>query len=301
MHKKMGFFKCFVCADENRFKGSPEFALSAMSGMSVRDICSKLYDENTIFSDFIEIKFTWAPFEGILDEIELDEAVWEEEAPSISLPLSCYYHGTRQFVPGMLYLLDRGITIDQMRKYGLAYDVKTRRVVFPIQYGKNIIGWQARCTFDNIIKNKDGTVKFIIPKILTSKGLMGGKYFMFWNNTLESDHIVLCEGPVDALKAEKCGGAVAAMGKGVTTPQLEALAASQAGSIYLALDPDAATDAERINRFMQEHAPNKKVFNMVVPSGKKDFGECTQEQVYEAFLKAKPINSSHIFIYLKEM
>lgn len=299
MHKKMGYFKCFVCADDNRFRGAPEFALAAMSGLSVREVCSRLYDTDIPFSDHIDIKFTWAPFEGMLDEIEESEAVWEDELEPTQLPLSCYYHGTRQFVPGMMYLLGRGITIEQMRKYNLAYDTKTRRVVFPIEYGKSLLGWQARYTADNVIRNKDGTTKFTLPKVLTSNGLRGGKYFMFWNNVIDSPYVVLCEGPVDALKAEKCGGNIASMGKGVTIPQLDALAALPSNKIYLALDPDAASDAARITRYMQDKAPAKVVYNMIVPKGKKDFGECTQEEVYQAFLDAQPVSNSHIFLYFK--
>lgn len=305
MHKKIGFFKCFVCADSQGFKGACDYGLAKLSGKKTSDIKQLLYGAVKF-----EVEWTtdwkWAPYEDLMDELVFETVLDDTPTTPVAAqyPLGIFPYGTRQFVPALKYLLGRGVTIQQMIDYELQYDIKQQRVVFPVTYNKMLIGWQGRYINDCIKKNREGEVVYRIPKILTSAGLTGGRFFMFWDQSLThpSDSVILCEGPVSGLHAMLPGlaPAIVSMGKSITQAQLALLATHPAARVYLCLDPDAATDCQRILDILTEECPSKQIYFMQVPKHRDDVGACTSEEVTEMFNEAKLIRPPYIFTYFKE-
>jgi len=121
---------------------------------------------------------------------------------------------------------------------------------------------------------------------------------MFADRVAGHDHAVLCEGPLDALKAHYCGGNVATMGKAVAPAQIQLLKSSGIKKLYLALDPDAA---EEVNRLVESLSGHLELYDMIAPTNgtKADLGAMSLEEVYDLFLSAPKINPSNFFMFLK--
>jgi DNA primase len=178
----------------------------------------------------------------------------------------------------------RGIPVEVSAQYDLTYWASKQRVIFPIYLDGLVYGYQAR------------TIVNAEPKILGSKGLKRDRLVMF-SQRLTGDHAVVCEGPIDALKAHLCGGNVATMGKAVSSKQIELLRSKGVRKLYLALDPDAADETAKLVR---DNWQDFEVYQMEVPHPYKDFGEMSFGEVRDCFDAAKRANPAKLFLYLKK-
>lgn len=299
MHRKKGFFKCFKCGEENGFMGRPEFALVKMGDLRLPDLVEKLYGISFQFDEMIKIEFLYDPFD--YDSLYTDEEPLPPVEP-IHFPVDFYGFGRAEFKPGLEYCAFRGVTIEQIKKHNIQYSPKQNRVIFPVWYGNQLFGWQGRYIKDLVVRRANGDIAYKIPKAITSTNLTSGRLLMFHNNTIGTDQIIVCEGPITALHAEWApgGGAVATLGKQVSRHQIKAIAEHAGSKIYLALDPDAATMSGRIYNTLSELCPSKKIYLMYPPAGKKDLGDCTKEEVIAAYDNATLLESHYIFHYFKE-
>jgi hypothetical protein len=116
---------------------------------------------------------------------------------------------------------------------------------------------------------------------------------MFFDRLQGQKHAVLCEGPMDALKAHLCGGNVASMGKAVSRAQLQLLRNAGVERLYIALDPDAQEEANRIAR---QVGMDMKVYNMMAPAPYKDLGEMHFDAVRELFQSARRMGPGDLFL-----
>lgn len=288
MRKRDGQFICWYCAEIDRFKGRPEYALKELLGMPLDEIRNRLYGES------------WHTDEGYLN-LELRDPNGDEEyinEPSVNqVPFpseSCeidHPHARR----GADYLAGRGIPVDVAASYGIRYWPLERRVIFPAFIHDILVGYQSRAVFPTEWTDRVTGEKKSCAKILTSIGLERDKTVMFYNRLKGSRHAVLCEGPVDALKAHLCGGNVATMGKIVTKGQLNLLRCQGIEKVYLALDPDAALEATRIARELGD----LELYVLEPPPGYKDLGDMSMEAVRELFDTAPKVLSNHLFVYLR--
>jgi DNA primase len=121
------------------------------------------------------------------------------------------------------------------------------------------------------------------------------RVLMFADRLTGSDHAVLCEGPMDALKAHLCGGNVATMGKVVHRNQIALIRNAGIGKIYLALDPDAAAETGKL---VSEIGIDMECYQILPPPGREDLGECTPKEVYSAMLGARRVTAAHVFIFV---
>ena len=121
---------------------------------------------------------------------------------------------------------------------------------------------------------------------------------MFNERLMGSKHAVLCEGPIDAIKADKCGGNVASMGKIVGNKQLQFILDSGIKDLYLALDPDADIETAKI---VDKLSDKLQIRHMLATgqSTKPDLGAMDFDEVFELFKKAPLVNRNKVFIYLK--
>jgi hypothetical protein len=290
IRKKDGRFVCFFCKDTQNFQGKPEFALSKLLDIPIYEVRARLYLGQIQYNPVIDIKFTSAPFNSIVNDSYISVAAVAKELPEILHPPSHFTINLKLPNKAFNYLKNRGIGPEIIQKYNIKYAPAEQRVIFPVLVEGRLLGWQGR-----YINKIEGNT---IPKIITSKGLSGGQYFMFQDNIKNKDYAVLTEGPVDAIKADLCGGNIAAMGKGVSMGQIQTLLSYKLKRLYFGLDRDAATDTARIIKEIMNHSVESIEFYLIQPPAHRgDLGDCTPEEVLEQFKKAEKIVLPHIFIY----
>lgn len=194
-------------------------------------------------------------------------------------------------IEGLLYLNNRGVSIDLAKKFDIRYSSVMRRVVMPIKMNGKCYGYQAR-HIDKVPEKM---------RMRNNEGFRRDTLVMFADNLKNSDFAILAEGPFDAIKFNNVGGFVASMGKSVTDKQLKIIYSYGIKRLYLALDEDALSEMMDI----AEKSPIE-TYVIRVPDackqrcnilGKKaDFGECTFEEAEEAFKNAQKIDISTLLL-----
>lgn len=293
--KSNGWFVCWYCRELTNFKGRPEYALSEVIGQSIGEVKEKLYGKDQVKlngSNILDIKLK----DFFSDEDEPDNDA-TDEFPTIYWPLTAHEIDQPLAQRGAEYLNGRGISIEIAKQYGIRYDTPSRRVLFPV-HGTDgrLLGYQKRLIVPHEYYDEDEGVLRSVPKVLSTKAIPRDRVFMFWERMKGSEHAVVTEGPVDALKAHLCGGNIASMGKAMSRQQIELLRNSGIKRVYLALDPDAADETSRL---VNEFYSDMEVFYMPPAAGYKDLGEMPMEAVYELFQRAVRVNPCHLFVFLK--
>jgi ribosomal protein L37AE/L43A len=259
INKERGNWICFKCASEGLKGSRPEYILNQLLNSSISQIKESLYGIEHSATMFLDLKFK--------DIWNTDQEA-PEEIPTVTWPDYFVDHTSPKFQKGRDYLINqRGLTEEHIVRYDLKFNPQWNTVVFPVSFEGQLYGWQERGIYNSF--------KF------TSKGFKKAQMLMFQDNLLISDHAILCEGPVDALKCHILGGAVAAMGKGVSKTQLD-LIESHCSRVYIALDPDAYVEVGQICKDLSDI----EVYIMTPPKNREDFGKCTESEVIEQFNKA---------------
>lgn len=304
MYKETGGFICYYCASSG-FKGRAEFALRELLGLPLRDIQKRLYGTDySKYNDYLDISLIdlWQEDDDAFtldndQEPPIKEVVWSPDFVGLESP--------QKFIKGARYLHSRGLNAEHVLNYDLKYSTIEQRVIFPVKVDGKLVGWQGRYIGPTEFFDEDTQRIVKIPKILTSKTLQaaGGRYLMFQDRLVGSQHCVLSEGPITAIKAHKCGGNVASMGKAVTQSQLKTIA-KHCRKLYIALDTDAAEDIMRIVRDTHEQM---ELYLMTTPQNltcwddpdnDKDNGDLSEEEVYDLFRAAKPEPLGKIYVSL---
>lgn len=289
--KKSGRFVCFRCKETDNFQGHPEYALTELLGEPVQEIAKKLYGDVPLHAEmWIDVQLV--DFFGDGDPLD-EELASEHEI--LTWPWDYHPINDEHALRGRLYLASRGIPAKLAAEYDIRYCPQMRRVYFPVASHGVLYGWQGRLVIPHVYEDQDGELQEML-KILSSRGMRRERLLMFADRIQGSDHAVVCEGPVDALKAHYCGGNVATMGKAVSRQQVELLRNSGVKRIYLALDPDAA---EEMHRLVNELGGDVELYEMVPKGGGKvDLGAMTFEQVYELFLNAPRVEPGRLFVFV---
>lgn len=272
-----GIFICFYCATVDGFRGKPEFVLRELLNIPLKDLRTTLYGGNHVIGtvESIKINNPW-DFENF-EELE-------QPLPLLEWPLDFYPIDHEFSEVGLKYLQNRGIHKNIAELLDIRYNPVRRRVAFPIKRDGKLHGWQGRAIDSEVI-----------PKILTSDGVLRDRVLMFEELLENSEHAIVCEGPIDALKCFLVGGAVATMGKVVSKKQVEIIKNSGAKKIYIALDPDAHAEAKKLSQEFH----GLEVFRLLPPGDKKDLGECSLGEICEAFHKAPEFNRSNMVAKFK--
>lgn len=285
---RAGRFVCWVCKETEGFQGSPEYALTLLLGKPVQQLQNILYGivapQAAEFLDF-RLKDFYA------DDEEEDEDAFELELRA--WPLDYFPIDHKFGEKGREYLASRGVSLDLAMKYKLRYAPKERRLIFPIESNGNLYGWQARAVFETEYTDPASGETFKAPKITTPFGVKKEYTLMFADRVSGSDHVFVCEGPFDGLKADLCGGNVVTMGKAVSQVQIGLIRNMGVKKVYLGLDPDAAAE---VMRLLSEFSDMETYF--VAPKN-GDFGAMTCEGVLELFQAAPRVNSQNLFAYVE--
>ena len=294
VRKNDGEFVCFKCKEDvNPFRGRPEYALAEILGFDLSAVKHALYGVGQVkATPRIEVKLIdWF---GEHDEVPADIL---EELPVVDWPWDFLPLDHEFAARGAKYLEGRGVPVEIAKQYDIRYCPEKRQVVFPVKFNDRLYGWQGRLVVPHEWVDEQGE-KHEVPKSPSMWGLRREHLLMFYDRTSLVDHVVIFEGPVDALKGHLCGGNVATMGKGVSKQQIERIRRSGKRRVYVCLDPDAAEDTARLVRALEE---DMDVYFMEIPNikGKKmDAGAMTMEAVLELFRRAERVNSGRVFYFL---
>lgn len=294
IRKRDGRFVCWKCKETDNYQGNPEYALADLTGLPVKVIQSRLYGGDHIPVDlYLDVRL--ADFYG--DDDELDEMA--REIPQIDWPFDYFPINDPKGARGAAYLESRGIPTWMAAKYDIHYVPEKRRVVFPVASRGALYGWQERLVVPHQWVDEEGNEREV-PKILSSTGIPRERTLMFADRLQGYSHAVLCEGPVDGMKAHFCGGNVVTMGKAVSPEQTKLLLNAGVKKLYLALDPDAA---DEIRRLVANLNADVELYEMLAKGegAKPDLGAMSFEEVYDLFLNAPKIEPGRLFVFLKSL
>ena len=217
------------------------------------------------------------------------------------VPLMCQWpaqdfvpvcHRTCDVVDAIVYLDRRGITLDVAEHYQIHYSPSTRRVILPILMDGICYGWQGRA----IDKVED------CDRIRNNTGFSRGALLMFADELKKRSYAIIAEGPFDAMKFYRVGGAIATMGKVITQNQLQILKKYDIRHAYLALDDDAIPEMRELAEKLGMEAyrvmvPQSCITRCQEGNRKADFGECTFEECIEAIKHAVKLDEKYMMTY----
>ena len=140
------------------------------------------------------------------------------------------------------YLKSRGITEDDILKYGIGYCEKgryTNMVIIPSYDAKGNLNYFTGRSFE-----KEPNVKYRNPSV--SRDIIPFELFINWELPL-----ILCEGPFDAIAIKR--NVIPLLGKNIQSNLMKKIVMSSVEKIYIALDRDAQKQAlDFCERLMNE-------------------------------------------------
>ncbi len=281
VRKRDGRFICFRCSEETGYKGRPELLFADLLQTSFAEVKKELYGSNVTTTDAPGFAFALDEFFGPDDEIDLDV----EFIPTVRWPHDFYLLDHPFAARGVAYLEnERGIPLEVAKQYGIRYAPSRQSVIFPVEMEGRLVGYQSRLVTETRFWDEDKHEYHEVLKTRTLTGTPKGQIVMFANRLKGSPHAVVCEGPIDAVKAHLCGGNVATMGKGVQPRQRAFLRASGVRRLYLALDPDAA----KSTRELCDEFADLEICLLQAPKPYKDLGAMPLQAVKDLFDAARP-------------
>lgn len=176
---------------------------------------------------------------------------------------------------GMLSIRKRGMTVEELRKYRILFDESNRSLYVPplidAVYGYNERTAKGRWYFHGVDKRDQ---------------------FYLIHGT--SEYLALCEGAFDAFKVARTGmNTFCLFGRVLYENQLERLI-PVFHKFVLALDNDKWGMSGIVKIAGMIHDRGGECFCMKPPAGKKDFGECTTDEVMEAYRNLFPLTMSKL-------
>lgn len=300
LRKRDGRFVCWSCRTETGFQGKAEYALTELTGLPIKEVRRVLYGQRDIEGSSAFCALDVGDFFGNGEELDVDAV----EIPTMYWPYDDYFPiADRRAAKGRAYLEGRGVPLEIASQYGIRYSAKKRKVVFPVEIGGRLVGWQERTILPTERWDEAKQDLVVTAKMLSSKGIPTAQTVMFLDRLAGKDYVVVSEGPLDAIKLHHAGGNICTMGKGVTDGQRATmrdsgrLSRSEVGAfansgikrIYLALDPDAAVETTRLISDFSD----LETYLISVPRPFKDFGDMSLDAAYGAFLTAQKVTPSN--------
>jgi len=161
------------------------------------------------------------------------------ELPKEFLSLS-YKHPSPVYRHAISYLQKRGITYEDILKYGIGYcdqGLYTNRVIIP-SYSEDgqLNFFVGRDIFESKMKYRNSP---------TPKDVVGFELFINWD-----EPIVLCEGPFDAIAIKR--NAIPLFGKTILSNLRRKIIEKKVKQVYISLDRDAILDSlKMVEEFMK--------------------------------------------------
>jgi len=173
------------------------------------------------------------------------------------------------------YLYKRGLNDSIIELFDLGYDPVRGDITFPVK------GIEGTCLF--VARRAVGSKRFDIPKGI-EKPLYGlyecihALEEKYGKRSTYPEPVCVCEGLFDCLRLW-CNGKLAVAGFGClfSDYQMSQLKALPTRQLILGLDNDDAGRAGAVK--IRRAVRNKLIDEFVIPSGKKDIGELTDEEI----------------------
>ena len=144
-------------------------------------------------------------------------------------------------VRGLYYAQKRDLTEDDLKLYEVHYCIGGQyggRLLFPIRDGGKIVSFQTRTIRDDLVD--EGIISKSLNPPVPKVAVYGLENLMTWwaRNKIpfEKKRIIICEGPIDAIRAY----GVAPLGSSMTDQQLERILSAAPCEVILAMDMDMA-------------------------------------------------------------
>lgn len=169
------------------------------------------------------------------------------------------------------YMYERGLTDEIIEKFDIGYDKTTDSITFPVRDANG------NCLF---VARRSVNAKFFeLPKGITKP--LYGMYELTHTQGFGVKYPVklyVCEGLFDCLRLW-CNNKLAVAGFGClfNSYQIKQIQDLPIRSVVLALDNDEA--GWKANERLRKFLTNKLVTEVELPSGRKDVGECTNEEI----------------------
>lgn len=160
-------------------------------------------DEDMADTPRTQQKATQTPKQATATKTETAEKQLEQEQPKIDYHKNGYYKKCRQALTenkqAQQYLLNRGLTMETLKKNWVGYDEQQNRIIIPI----NDYCYNARLVLpDEEIKAK-GLKKYIKPKGVKSD--VFGSNCLYTNYKGDNEVIYIVEGELDCLSVKEVG------------------------------------------------------------------------------------------------
>jgi 5S rRNA maturation endonuclease (ribonuclease M5) len=193
-----------------------------------------------------------------------------------------------------IYVTERGIKVETAKRWGLRYDKRLQRVVFPVRrMDGRLVGCSGRIIPAYDVPNRDGDPPL---RYYNYCGLNKMRYLYGANLFKLGKPVVVTEGQFDGLKTSQALGedvnVSATLGHGFSEDHRKTIASAQPEAIYLFPDNDVAGKkaAEMIASKLKSVAP---LFLMRVTQG-KDPGGMLDDSIRGAFASAEPVLDGYI-------
>lgn len=264
-----GFYRCWVCGTKGDLFG----IVSKLENLTRRQAFARTL--NTSEETYVEagpiLKLELEKFSS-KSKIQVNQPI---DLPSNFVPLvKC-----NQSNAGYRYAMSRGLNPELMSKFDVRYNVYMRRIIFPIKFRNEVVGWQGRAISTEIT-----------PKLMSSVGLKKNLVLFNFDNIESETSIVIVEGPIDAIKAHE-HNPVALLGKVLSEEQFKLLLRlPHLKKIYLALDPDAIKEmqslADKLYGMWQ-------IYMVRLPK-QRDIGDCNSSEINHYIKIARPYQPEFI-------
>jgi len=182
--------------------------------------------------------------------------------------------------PARHFLDYRGIDGSSRGKWQIGFDEDTDRLVIPAYDDRNVFRFLIRQRIDGISR-----AKYLYTPGGIKTGILFGACYLD-RETVRSRGLILCEGPLDAIRLHQLGfaNAVAILGTGISSSQVRLIDKIHPKRIYLMFDKDEAG----VHNIELAKTRIRKVplFVCRYPKGKSDPGEMTNHEVERSIDRA---------------
>lgn len=209
--------------------------------------------------------------------------------------------------PAVRYLAGRNFDPTELGlQYGIGYcynrDYDARmahkRLIIPILYRGNYVGWQARAIegLTDLTRNpkkKGSDWPYFEAKYWTSPGSRKSFFLYSYDLASRQNTVVIAEGPTDAWRIGACG--VASLGRRISLYQRKLIAETwgeRSGLIVLIGDPGFEEDWQKNRHQLNEEVGEPGKVVLILPK-EKDPGSMTRRELWEIIYDRCPNAAPH--------
>ncbi len=250
--------------------------ISDEKGKTIKSLFKKIRVSKQVWDEYNYI-FSKVSRYSITDNVN---DITHVELPREFIPLY-KKQNTIQYKHALNYVLNRGITPEQIVKYNIGYCESgeyNEKIIIP-SYDENgkLNFFVGRSFYETKFKHKN-------PKV--SKDIVGFDLFVNWNTPL-----VLCEGAFDAIAIRR--NAVPLFGKTIPSSLEKKIIDHKVSKVYICLDSDALKNAIKFaEKFM-----NYGIETYLVDLGEDDPNEMGYEKINKEIYNTTPMNLQKLMEY----